>query len=240
MGGCFSLLDNRLVYTSTYLNSFSESGAEVEDALPRFQVLKSHHEAIIQFELDKSVPSQSLTNGRLIELRTVLGEKISHDILFNYAKKLKRAESVKKRIQLNVFRCWNDIWQLHRSVTPTDPLSFQKAKEVYTKYVRRKELIVSDDLLGVCSEYFELPEHSRANLKDAPQDYLLPLFYFCFVHIYENIFTKFLHSHEYTDMNIYLRANINSVDVGDFKFLSVLGTLGFACIILLVASSSIN
>ena len=185
----------------------------------KWKILNSFEEAREKYIDDGTLTTNS-ESGHL-ELRALLDEPISQNMLGRFAKKLN---------SLDIFMCWVDI-QEFKSI-PTEDYRRSKALHIYHKYIKSNAVLqiggLSQDEMDV---YKDLIEKSKASKELLTESSFNQVQRRCFNEIYQNIYIPFKSTEAFKEMNSTVRQKYNNVKYEDFEYYRKLGEGGFGLVV---------
>ena len=199
------------------------SSSSIDDAdkpsTAKWKILNSFEEAREKYIDDGTLTTNS-ESGHL-ELRALLDEPISQNMLGRFAKKLN---------SLDIFMCWVDI-QEFKSI-PTEDYRRSKALHIYHKYIKSNAVLqiggLSQDEMDV---YKDLIEKSKTNKEVLTEGSFNQVQRRCFSEIYQNIYIPFKSTEAFKEMNSTVRQKYNNVKYEDFEYYRKLGEGGFGLVV---------
>lgn len=185
----------------------------------KWKILNSFEEAREKYIDDGTLTTNS--EGGHLELRALLDEPISQNMLGRFAKKLN---------SLDIFMCWVDI-QEFKSI-PTEDYRRSKALHIYHKYIKSNAVLqiggLSQDEMDV---YKDLIEKSKASKELLTESSFNQVQRRCFSEIYQNIYIPFKSTEAFKEMNSTVRQKYNNVKYEDFEYYRKLGEGGFGLVV---------
>jgi serine/threonine protein kinase len=185
----------------------------------KWKILNSFEEAREKYIDDGTLTTNS-ESGHL-ELRALLDEPISQNMLGRFAKKLN---------SLDIFMCWVDI-QEFKSI-PTEDYRRSKALHIYHKYIKSNAVLqiggLSQDEMDVYKDLIEKSKTSKEVLTESSFNQVQRR---CFSEIYQNIYIPFKSTEAFKEMNSTVRQKYNNVKYEDFEYYRKLGEGGFGLVV---------
>lgn len=186
---------------------------------PKWKIMNSFEEAKQKY-IDDGTLTNNSERGHL-ELRALLDEPISQNMLGRFAKKLN---------SLDIFMCWVDV-QEFKSI-PTEDYRRSKALHIYHKYIKPNAVLqvggLSQDEMDAYKIMLDKSKINKELLSESSFDQVQRR---CFKEIYQNIYISFKSSDAFKEMNSTVRQKYNNVKYEDFEYYRKLGEGGFGLVI---------
>lgn len=185
----------------------------------QWKIMNSSEEAREKYIVDGTLTANS-ESGHL-ELRALLDEPISQNMLGRFAKKLNA---------LDIFMCWVDI-QEYKSI-PTEDYRRSKALHIYHKYIKLNAVLQVGGLSqNEMDSYKDMIEKSKTNRESLTETSFNHVQRRCFKEIYQNIYIPFKNTETFKEMNSTVRRKYNNVKFEDFEYYRKLGEGGFGLVV---------